>query len=50
MACSSCKEKNKIKEEFIKTGEFVNNRVVWFAVIWTGLGIYGLITLIHKFL
>ena len=50
MACTSCKEKNKLKEELNKTVELANKRVVWFAVIWFSLGVYGLITLIQKFL
>jgi hypothetical protein len=50
MACLNCKEKNNIKKELIKTGEIANKGVVWFAIIWFGLGVYGLITLIQKFL
>ena len=50
MACSSCKEKKEIKEELIKSGEFIGKGVVWFAIGWSLLAIYGLVTLISKFL
>jgi hypothetical protein len=50
MACSSCKEKKEIKEELIKTGEFVSKGVIWFSIGWSLLGIYGLVTLISKFI
>jgi hypothetical protein len=50
MACTTCKEKKDIKEEMVKSGEFIAKGVIWFAIIWTGLGLYGLYSLIHKFL
>jgi hypothetical protein len=50
MSCTSCKEKRDIKEELIKSSEFVSKGVIWFVVVWSILGIYGLITLISKFL
>ncbi len=40
----------EIKEELIKSGEFVSKGIIWFAVIWSLLGGYGLITLISKFI
>ena len=49
MACSSCKKK-ELKEEIIKSGEFVSKGVVIFTIIWSVLGIYGLYSLISKFL
>jgi hypothetical protein len=48
MACTTCKEKKNVKEEIIKSGEFVSKGVIWFAVIWSVLGVYGLYTLITK--
>jgi hypothetical protein len=50
MGCTSCKEKKDIKEEMIKSGEFINKGIIWFAIGWSLLGIYGLITLISKIL
>ena len=50
MACKSCKEKREIKEELIKSGEFVSKGVIWFVIGWSLLGIYGLVTLISKFI
>ena len=50
MACKSCKEKRDIKEEMIKSGEFIPTGIIIFAIIWTSFGIYGVYSLIHKFL
>jgi hypothetical protein len=50
MSCSSCKQKRDIKEELIKSSEFVSKGVIWFVVIWSLLAIYGLGTLISKFI
>jgi hypothetical protein len=50
MGCTKCKEKRDIKEEIIKSGEFINKGIIWFAIGWSLLGIYGLITLISKIL
>ena len=50
MACTSCKQKREIKEEIIKSTEFVNKGVLWFTLIWSILAIYGLVTLISKFI
>lgn len=48
MSCTDCKKKKDIKEETIKSGELVSKGVIWFAIIWSLLGGYGLITLIYK--
>jgi len=50
MGCTSCKQKRDIKEEMIKSGEFINKGIIWFVIGWSLLGIYGLITLISKIL
>lgn len=50
MSCKSCKEKNDMKDKMMETAEFVSKGVVWFAVIWSALGLYGLYTLINNFL
>ena len=50
MSCTSCKEKKELREEIIKSTEFVSKGVIWFVVIWSILGLYGLVTLISKFL
>lgn len=50
MACTSCKEKRELKEEIVKSGEFISKGIIWFTIGWSLLGIYGLITLISKFL
>ena len=50
MSCTSCKEKKNIKEELIKSGDFVPKGIVIFSIIWFILGGYGLYSLIIKFL
>jgi len=50
MSCSECKKKQTIKEEMLESSKFVSNGVIWFVVIWSGFAIYGIITLISKFL
>ena len=48
MACKECKKKKELKEEIIESGEFVGKGVIVFAIAWTLLGLYGLISLISK--
>ena len=48
MACKECKKKSELKEDIIKSGEFVSKGVIVFAIAWTLLAIYGLVTLISK--
>ena len=50
MTCKNCKNKETLKEEMINSTKLVENWVIWFAITWTGLAIYGLITLIGKFI
>jgi hypothetical protein len=50
MACSECKKNGKLKDEANKAGQFVSKGVIIVFVTWTILGIYGLITLISKFI
>ena len=48
MSCTSCKEKKDIKEEMIKSGEFVAKGVIWFAIIWSALGLYEKWEIFHS--
>ena len=48
MACKKCKEKKDFNDEMVNSGEFVSKYVIGFAIAWTALGIYGLITLVSK--
>lgn len=50
MSCTSCKEKRDIREELIKSTGFVSKGILWFVIIWSLLGVYGLVTLISKIL
>ena len=49
MACSNCKNKEKI-DDLMNTSEFVSKGAVWFMVIWSLFAIYGVYSLITKFL
>jgi hypothetical protein len=50
MGCSKCKQKNRFKEEFGKTTELIDKKVLWFVIIWSGFAIYGLFSLASKIL
>ena len=52
MACSECKKKNeyKVGEDIIKSTKNVSTIILWGFVLWTLLGVYGLVCLISKFL
>jgi hypothetical protein len=50
MACTTCKQKGKTREEIIESTKFISKTAIWFAIIWMAFGIYGFITLIGKFL
>lgn len=49
MACSKCKKQEQI-EEFQKSTEFISKGVVIFVIIWSSLAIYGIYSLISKFI
>ena len=48
MGCSNCKKKNKeeIKETFIKQAETVSKAAYIVFILWTILGFYGLVHLL----
>jgi hypothetical protein len=50
MACSNCKQKEKTKEEIEKSVRKIGKVAIWVALAWMALGVYGLISLIGKFL
>jgi len=50
MACTNCKQKEKIKEEIEKSVKSIGKAAIWIAVVWMVLGVYGLISLIGRFL
>jgi len=49
MACSKCKKQERI-EEFEKSTEFVSKGVIMFVIIWSLFAIYGIYSLITKFI
>lgn len=48
MACSQCKNKNKTKDELMKSTDFIGKWTILFVVSWSLLAVYGLYTLITK--
>jgi hypothetical protein len=48
MACSQCKNKNKTKDELMKSADFIGKWTILFVVSWSLLAVYGLYTLITK--
>jgi hypothetical protein len=50
MGCKDCKNKDDIKKQIYDSTKVVDSWIIWFALIWTGLAIYGLYSLIVKFL
>jgi len=50
MACTTCKQKGKTKEEIEKSVKDIGKIAIWIALVWMALGVYGLISLIGKFL
>ena len=50
MACTNCKQNGKTKEEIEKSVKNISKVAIWIAIVWRSLGVYGLITLIGKFL
>jgi hypothetical protein len=50
MACTTCKQKGKTREEIMQSTKFISKAAIWIAIVWMAFGIYGFITLIGKFL
>lgn len=50
MGCSKCKKNQSVKDEVLKSAEFVEKGVIWFVIIWSIFGIYGFYSLIVKIL
>jgi len=50
MACSECKKKQSMKEDISRVTEPFEKGVLVFVIVWGVLGLYGLVTLIGKFL
>jgi hypothetical protein len=50
MACKECKKNNRFKEEMNKSTELFSKKIIVVFVVWTILGVYGLFSLISKFL
>ena len=50
MSCKNCKNKEDIKKQIYDSTKVVDNWIIWFVLIWSGFALYGLYTLIDKFL
>jgi len=48
MGCSKCKKNQTIKDEVLNSTKFVEKSVIWFVIIWSFFGIYGLYSLINN--
>lgn len=50
MGCSNCKKKESFKKQIYESTKNTERGVIWFAVIWFLLGVYGLYSIISKFI
>lgn len=50
MGCSKCKENKGIQQEIYDSTKLVEKKVIIFVVIWFLFGLYGVYSLITKFL
>jgi hypothetical protein len=50
MGCSECKKNKTIKEDLLKSTEFVQKGIIWFVLIWSIFAIYGIYTFINLFI
>lgn len=50
MGCSKCKKNNTEREYFESQYDSMTKKVVWVLVIWSIFAVYGIYTLISKFL
>lgn len=48
MACSECKKRSNLKDDLIESSKSVEKGIVWFVIIWSIFGVYGLYCLISK--
>jgi hypothetical protein len=49
MSCTKCKKKERI-DEFEKSTEFISNGIIVFVIMWSLFAIYGIYSLISKFI
>lgn len=50
MACTECKKKRDIKKEMSDSTKSVEKRIVYFVIIWSLFGIYGVYSFIRLFI
>jgi hypothetical protein len=50
MACTKCKNKETFKEQMNKATSGIEKSAIAFIIVWTMLGLYGIYSLIVKFL
>lgn len=46
MSCTSCKKRDTLKERMESEMSNTPKGVIWFIIIWSGLALYGLYSLI----
>lgn len=50
MACESCKKRKSFNEKMNESGDFISRSTVVFVIIWSLFSLYGIYSLISKFL
>lgn len=50
MACSECKKKKDLRQDIINATDNIEKKIVIFVIGWSILGLYGLYSLVSKFL
>ncbi len=50
MACTKCKQKESFKKQIYESTKNTEKGIVWFFIIWSALAVYGLYSLIEKFI
>lgn len=50
MGCTTCKKKESFKKQIYESTKGTDSGILWFFIIWFALGLYGLYSLITKFI
>lgn len=50
MSCSKCKNKKQIRDPFDGQSDSITKKLMWGFIVWSVFALYGVYTLISKFL
>jgi hypothetical protein len=50
MGCKECKKKSEFKEKYEETTSYIEKYTILFVIVWSALAVYGLYSLINKFI